>query len=131
MSESAAGKFSELWKGVSKLCDGKTFNTATEQQMAATETSMIKGDGGVGNEKSTGLHTSAGETAGRRSKLNIRSLRPDSGLRCALQVSRVRRADTAARGSAWFTGILPEMWSLLKTSCGTARHPTQVASRHV
>lgn len=43
MSESAAGKFSELWRGVSKLCDGKTFNRATEQQMAATETSSIKG----------------------------------------------------------------------------------------
>lgn len=51
MSESAAGKFSELWRGVSKLCDGKTFNRATEQQMAATETSSIKGDGGMGGLK--------------------------------------------------------------------------------
>lgn len=60
MSESAAGKFSELWKGVSKLCDGETFSRATERQMAATETSSIKGAGGIGDEKSAGLRTSAG-----------------------------------------------------------------------
>lgn len=41
MSQSPPGKFIELWEGVSKLCDGKT--KATKQQMAATETSAIKG----------------------------------------------------------------------------------------
>lgn len=46
MSESAAGKFSELWKGVSKLCDGRALNRVTEQQVSATETSAIRGDAG-------------------------------------------------------------------------------------
>lgn len=76
MSESAAGKFSELWKGVSKLCDGKTFIRVTEQQMAATETSAIKGDGGVKS-----LHRSAQRET---SQTECQFTRSDSGFHCVL-----------------------------------------------
>lgn len=47
MSDSAAGnsEFTELWRSVSKLCDGKIQNTTKEQQMSDTTTSpVIKGD---------------------------------------------------------------------------------------
>lgn len=47
MSDSAAGnsEFTELWRSVSKLCDGKIQNTTKEQQMSGTTMSpVVKGD---------------------------------------------------------------------------------------
>lgn len=44
MSESAAGnpEFTELWTSVSKLCDSKTQDKKTGQQMPGTGTSAMR-----------------------------------------------------------------------------------------